>query len=520
MPSALRTSASRASNSSVFSVRSVFTFLAALPEPLAAIGEPGAALLHDASLDRQIEQVSRAGNPFAVHDVELRHAEWRRQLVLHHLHARASPDHPVGVLDGSNAPDVDAHGRVELQRPAAGGRFRVAEHHADLLAQLVDEQEAGTRLRHHAGQLPQRLRHQAGLQPDLRVAHLALDFGPWHEGGDRVDDDDVDGARAHQGLDDLQRLLAVIRLRDQEVVELHPELARVDRVQRVFRVDERRVAARPLGLRDDLQGERRLAGGFGSVDLDHAAARNAADAERMVDADGSGRDARYRRHRAARTEAHDRALAELLLYLADGDLDGFGAFAGYSLGGRHGLSILHAGHGTACGKTYSRIVPGACQAKVDFNTDANSLFMDVYRVLDFRRRGRGAAVFASRRAIPVEDSAFAPPPIGRWRDGDTMRRSVRTHGVVARDGGGRVRRAGSLRRRGSRRRRTTPGSSWRNPASHRERRGARVARRDEGAYRAVFDRGATQSRRDASPLECSGGFCYGLPAPAQGRGAR
>ena len=41
-----------------------------------------------------------------------------------------------------------------------------------------------------AGQLAHRLRHQAGLQADVRVAHLALDLGAGHERGHRVDHDE------------------------------------------------------------------------------------------------------------------------------------------------------------------------------------------------------------------------------------------------------------------------------------------------------------------------------------------
>ena len=50
----------------------------------------------------------------------------------------------------------------------------------------------GVRAADRAGQLAQGLAHEAGLDADERVAHLALDLGPRHEGGDRVDDDDVD----------------------------------------------------------------------------------------------------------------------------------------------------------------------------------------------------------------------------------------------------------------------------------------------------------------------------------------
>src|SRR5688572_5433724 len=151
--------------------------LAPLAEPLAAVREPRAALLDDALLDGEIEQVSFLGNPLAVHHVELGLTERRRHLVLHDLDARAAADHLVAVLDAGDAPDVDAHRRVELQRAAARGRFGIAEHDADLFTQLVDEDERRFRLRDRAGELPQRLGHQARLQAHLRVAHLAFDLG-------------------------------------------------------------------------------------------------------------------------------------------------------------------------------------------------------------------------------------------------------------------------------------------------------------------------------------------------------
>ena len=96
----------------------------------------------------------------------------------------------------------------------------------------------------------------------------------------------------------------------------------------MFGVDERRHAAELLRLGDDLQRQRRLARRLRPEDLDDAAARHAADAEGVVEADG-------RRSRSTAiggdgvllAQAHDRALAELLLDLADGHLDGLEAFA-------------------------------------------------------------------------------------------------------------------------------------------------------------------------------------------------
>ena len=264
--------------------------LAPLAEPLAAVGEPRAALLDDPLVDGEVEQVARARDALAVHDVELGFAERRRDLVLDDLHARAAADDGVAVLDAGDAADVHAHRRVELQRAAAGRRFRVAEHHADLLAQLVDEDEAGLRLRDDAGELAQRLRHQPRLQAHLRVAHLAFDFRLRHQRRHRVDDDDVDAARADEDFDDFERLLAVVGLRHEQVVDVDAQLLRVRGVERVLGVDERRHAAELLRFGDHLQRQRRLAGRLRSEDLDDAAARHAADAERVVDADGAGGD--------------------------------------------------------------------------------------------------------------------------------------------------------------------------------------------------------------------------------------
>src|SRR5581483_1848544 len=113
--------------------------LASLTEPLAAICEPGAGLLDDPLVDTEIEQVSRTRHAFTVHDVELRLAERRRHLVLDDLHAGAAADDNVAVFDARDAADVHAHRRIELQRAAAGCRFGIAEHDADLLAELIDE---------------------------------------------------------------------------------------------------------------------------------------------------------------------------------------------------------------------------------------------------------------------------------------------------------------------------------------------------------------------------------------------
>ena len=145
------------------------------------------------------------------------------------MRAGARADHAVAFLDGLNAADIDADRRVKLQRAAARGGFRIAEHHADFLADLVDENQAGLRFGDDGGELAQRLRHQARLQTHLRIAHVAFEFGARDERGDGVDHDDVDSIRANQRFGDFERLLAVVGLRDEQIVNVHAEFARVGR---------------------------------------------------------------------------------------------------------------------------------------------------------------------------------------------------------------------------------------------------------------------------------------------------
>ena len=54
---------------------------------------------------------------------------------------------------------------------------------------------------------------------------------------------------ANQRFRDFQRLLAVVRLRYQEIVHVHAQLARVDGIEGVLGVNERRLAAQLLRLR-------------------------------------------------------------------------------------------------------------------------------------------------------------------------------------------------------------------------------------------------------------------------------
>jgi hypothetical protein len=146
------------------------------------------------------------------------------------------------------------------------------------------------RERDRAGELAQRLAHQARLKADMAVAHLALDLGPRHQRGDRIDHQHVDRVRAHQRIDDFQRLLAGVGLRDDQFVDIDAQLPGIDRIERMFGIDEGRRPAGFLRLGDGMQRQRGLARAFRPVDLDDAAARQAADAQRDVEPQRTGGD--------------------------------------------------------------------------------------------------------------------------------------------------------------------------------------------------------------------------------------
>src|SRR4051794_16098522 len=83
--------------------------LATLADPLAAEAEPRPALLDQVLRHAEVQQVAFFRNALAIDDVELRLAEGRRDLVLHHLDLGPVADHRLAVLDGRDAPDVEPH---------------------------------------------------------------------------------------------------------------------------------------------------------------------------------------------------------------------------------------------------------------------------------------------------------------------------------------------------------------------------------------------------------------------------
>src|SRR5690348_429100 len=125
----------------------------ALSDAVGAVAVPRAGLLDDLVQHPEVDHLALARNALAIEDVEIGLTKWWRHFVLHHLNAGLAADDFIAFLDRAYAADVEAHGGIELERIAAGCRFRVAEHHADLHAYLIDEDDQRVRALDVGGEL-------------------------------------------------------------------------------------------------------------------------------------------------------------------------------------------------------------------------------------------------------------------------------------------------------------------------------------------------------------------------------
>ena len=120
---------------------------------------------------------------------------------------------------------------------------------------MVDEDDHAIGFLDGGGELAQGLAHETGLQAGQRVAHVAFEFGFGGERGHGVDDDQVDGARANQAVDNFKGLFAGVGLADEQVLQVDAELLGVLNVQGMFGIDESALAANFLHFGNHLQGE-------------------------------------------------------------------------------------------------------------------------------------------------------------------------------------------------------------------------------------------------------------------------
>src|SRR5690606_11719580 len=136
----------------------------ALTNLVALIAVPGTGFLHQPLLHTEVDDLAVAIDALAVEDLELGLTERRSHLVLDDLHAGLTAHHLFAILHRAGAADIQTYRGIELQSVTTGGGFRATEHHANLHADLVDEDHQAVVILDVTGDLAQGLRHQAGLQ--------------------------------------------------------------------------------------------------------------------------------------------------------------------------------------------------------------------------------------------------------------------------------------------------------------------------------------------------------------------
>ena len=162
-----------------------------------------------------------------------------------------------------------------------------------------------------------RLAHQSGLQADVGVADIALQFLPGNQGRHRVDDDDVDRVRFNQHFGNVHGFFAAAGLAHQERFQFDAQLLGPTGIQSMFGVDEGGNSAVPLGLGDHVQGQRGLAARFRAENLDDTSTRNPLPSQGHVQRQAAGGNAGDAAADSG-AQGHDGPFAELLLDLGDG----------------------------------------------------------------------------------------------------------------------------------------------------------------------------------------------------------
>ena len=100
------------------------------------------------------------------------------------------------------------------------------------------------------------------MQAHVAIAHFAIQLRLRHQRSHRIHHHDIDSAGSDQGGSDSSGLFAVIRLRDDQIIHVHAQIAGVTGIERVLGVDESGRPAGLLRLRDDLQRDGSFARGF------------------------------------------------------------------------------------------------------------------------------------------------------------------------------------------------------------------------------------------------------------------
>ena len=221
-------------------------------------------------------------NAFAIHNIELSLSERRCYLVLDNLNAGTAANYIVAVFQRINTTYIHADSRVEFQRTATGSCFRVTEHYANLFTNLVDENGCTFGFGNQTGQLTQSLAHQTCLQTNVGITHLAFNFCTRNQSSNRVNNDNINSAAAYQCVSNFQCLLTIIRLRNQQIINIYTKMTGIFRIKRMLRINKSCIAAHFLSFSNHMQCNGSFTGRFRTVNLNNTSTRNATDTKSNI----------------------------------------------------------------------------------------------------------------------------------------------------------------------------------------------------------------------------------------------
>ena len=195
----------------------------ALTDLVALIGVPSTGLVEDIHVSTDIDDFTFAGNALTVDDLEFSLFEGRRNFILNNFHAGFVTQDFIALLDAAGTTNIHTNRGVELECVAAGGCFRRAVNHTDLLTNLVNEDNQSVGLLDAGSELAECLAHQTSLETREGFAHVAFNFRARHQSSYGVDNDEVNGTGANQSVRNFKSLFTAVRLRQEQVVHFNAE---------------------------------------------------------------------------------------------------------------------------------------------------------------------------------------------------------------------------------------------------------------------------------------------------------
>ena len=168
--------------------------IASLSDAFFAVREPRSAFFDHIGGNTEIDEFPEKGDSASIKDVEVDDSEGWCDFIFYDFDFGLVSDDVFFFLDGTDASDVESHACVEFEGVSSGGGFRAPKHDADFHTDLVDEDDHAVSAFDISGEFSQSLAHESGLSAYVGVAHFAFEFGSGYEGGNGIDNEDIEGS--------------------------------------------------------------------------------------------------------------------------------------------------------------------------------------------------------------------------------------------------------------------------------------------------------------------------------------